>query len=94
VSGHDGRREVEHDAEVLGEITPVWIGEVDHPGLDARLLDAFARLRVAEARNAPDLVVGCQARRQRKCDLAGGAGDENLLVAKPGHALPSFWVRG
>ena len=44
------------------------------------VVDQRARRRIPEAGDAPHLVVAGEVRGERERDLAGGAGDEDLLA--------------
>ena len=64
----------------------VRIGEVHHRRGNADLLDSLPRSGIAEAGDAPHLVVSCQLLNQRESDLAGRAGHEDLSIGQ--HGLP------
>src|SRR5207302_10697770 len=74
--------EVQQVREVLGQVAEVAFAEIDGAGRDAVALDPGARLRVAEAGDAPHLVIGGKGSGEGFGDLAGGSGDEDLLVRK------------
>ena len=73
-------REMQHVVEILWQITELAAGEIDAAGDHARLLAALPGARLAEACDAPDLIVGGEITTQRKGDLPGGAGEEDFLV--------------
>jgi hypothetical protein len=76
-TGHDRGGEVEHVVELLGGLRPVGPLEVDDRGPDARRLAALAGLPVGETRDAPDLVLLGEARRQGESNLPGRAGHQD-----------------
>src|SRR5690606_25046256 len=84
----DRGREVEHEREVVREVGPLRRREIDPPRVDARRLDLLALARGTEARDAPDLVVPGEGLRDGKGDAAGGAGDQDLLVAQRSLRVP------
>ncbi|CAB4579922.1 unannotated protein [freshwater metagenome] len=63
------------------------MGQVEHPGGHTDVLDAFTRLGVGEASDTPHLVVRSQELHEGEGDLAGGSGDEDLLVGQHGYIL-------
>src|SRR6185436_16398609 len=69
-----------YDVEVVGQVTELPGAEIDRAGDHAQVVDPLALPRVAEARDAPHLVAFREVTRQRVPDVAGGPGDEDLLV--------------
>ena len=82
----DGRGEVQHVGEVVGEAVEVAVTEVDDAGGHADRVDLVAGPGNAEARDAPHVVVRREVLGERGRDLAGRAGDEDLLVGQ--HCAP------
>ena len=83
----DERAEMEHVVEVIGEIAEVALPEIDGTGDDAELVDLAALRRIAEPRDAPHLVVGCEVACERVADVPRRSGQQDLRAAQ--HIVPS-----
>ena len=73
VVGAEVGREVQQVGEVGGQVAEVAVGEVEGARRHAERLDLLARRRVAEAGDAPDLVVGRQRPGEAVRDAPGRA---------------------
>ena len=79
VTGTCIHRRMEDVAEVVGDFGEVRIGHVEYERFDAGGREPGAVRRVPQARGAPHLVAFCERPSDRKGDLAGRAGDQDLL---------------
>src|SRR5438046_42781 len=70
--------------EVGRQVAEVTVREVDRSGGHAERLDVVASRRIAEAGDAPDVVVGRKRSGEAERDAPGGTGDQDLLTAQHG----------
>jgi hypothetical protein len=78
-------REVQHVIEALGEIGPVGVAEVDDARGASRGFDLVACVGIAEACDAPHLVVARELLHEREGDLARGPRHQKTFACEHGH---------
>jgi len=74
---HNG--DVDEVGEIARKVTEVAIQEIDGAGLDAQRLHLVALIGIAEAGDAPHLVIPRQRPGDAERDAAGRPGDQNLF---------------
>src|SRR6478609_9132317 len=73
---------MEHVVEIVGQCREVRIGHVEGERCDARCLESVPGGRALQASSAPDVVAFGEGAGDRKGDLAGSTGDQDLLAVE------------
>jgi hypothetical protein len=71
-----GHRHADHVVDVVRHLGEVWLREIEVDGSHSELLQTRARLRVAEARRAPNLVRRDESADHRSSDESTRTDDE------------------